>query len=122
MLRRRSAFVVERPREITVDKIDGEINAEVRRLMIDRYRDGEEINGAAAFMRDAGGVQVDHDEKFGTLWRREIADDEPIVLLEVINATPEPDGRFRHYWLRVPPTMTTAHEAAAWTFDRSPED
>jgi hypothetical protein len=116
------AFVIERPRDITVKKIDDEINAEVRRVMIDRYRDGEEINGAAAFLRDAGGVRVDHDEKFGTLWRREISDDEPIVLLEVINATPEPDGRFKHYWLRVPPTMTTAHEAAAWTFDRSPED
>jgi hypothetical protein len=116
------AFVVERPCDITVEKIDEEMNAEVRRVMIDRYRHGEEIDGAAAFMRDAGGVRVDHDEKFGTLWRRDIPDDEPIVLLEVTNATAEPDGRFKHYWLRVPPTMTTAHEAAAWTFDRSPAD
>ena len=115
------AFVVERPREITVETIGAQTNAEIRRVMIDRYRVGEEINGTAAFVRDAGGQRVDHDEKFGTLWRREIPDDEPIVLLEVTNATPEPDGRFKHYWLRVPPTMTTARAAAAWTFDQSPE-
>jgi hypothetical protein len=116
------ASVVERPHEITLEKIDNETNAEIRRVLIDRYRVGEEINGAAAFMRDAGGERIDHDEKFGTLWRREVVDDEPIVLLEVTNATPEPGGRFKHYWLRVPPTMTSAREAAAWTFDLGPED
>ena len=68
------------------------------------------------------GKRVDHDEKFGTLWRRELSDDEPIVMLEVVNATRERDGSSKHYWLRVPPTMTTAREAAAWTFDRAPED
>jgi hypothetical protein len=115
------AFVVERPGDITVENIDEEENAEVRRVMIDRYRLDEEVNGMAAFLRDAGGKRVDCDEKFGTLWRREVPDDEPIVLLEVTNATPEPYGGFKHYWLRVPPTMTTAHEAAAWTFDQSPE-
>jgi hypothetical protein len=34
----------------------------------------------------------------------------------VINSTPEPDGRFKRYWLRVPPDTKTAHEAVAWTF------
>jgi hypothetical protein len=115
-------FVVRRPREITVQKIDDEDNAEIRRVMIERYRPGEEVNGAAAFMRDGGGKRVDHDGKFGTLWRRELPDDEPIVMLEVVNATRERDGSSKHYWLRVPPTMTTAREAAAWTFDRAPED
>jgi len=116
------SFVVERPREVTVEKIDAEQNAEVRRIMINRYREGEEIHGAAAFLRDAGGRKIDHDDKFGTLWRREIPDDEPIVLLEVVNATPEPDGRFKHYWLRVPPSMTSAREAAAWTFELGPDE
>jgi hypothetical protein len=116
------AFVVKRPHEITVETIDNEPNAEVRRVLIDRYRVGEEISGAAAFMRDAGGKRLDHDERFGTLWRRELPDDESIVLLEVVNATAERDGTRRHYWLRVPPTMTTAHEAAAWTFDRASEE
>src|SRR5258708_19796990 len=37
-------------------------------------------------------------------------------MIEVINRTPEPDSSFKHYWLRVPPTMRTAREAVAWTF------
>jgi hypothetical protein len=37
-------------------------------------------------------------------------------MVEVREATPHPDGRPKHHWLRVPPTMTTAHEAVAWTF------
>ncbi len=57
---------------------------------------------------------------FGTLWRRDVKGDEPIVILEVVNSTREPDGSFKHYWLRVPPNMKTAHEALAWTFDIEP--
>jgi hypothetical protein len=34
--------------------------------------------------------------------------------------TPKPDGHFKHYFLRGLPTMKTAHEAIAWTFDKSP--
>jgi len=116
-------FVILRPDQITIARIDHEINAEVRRAMIERYRHGEEIHGAAAFIRDAGGERLDHDERYGTLWRRLIRGsrsappDEPIVMIEVVNRTREPDGRFRHYWLRVPPTMRTAREAVAWTFN-----
>ena len=77
----------------------------------------DEVHGAPAYMRDAGGKSLDHDERFGTLWRREIKDDEPIVILEVINSTRETDGHFKHYWLRVPPNMRTAHQASAWTFN-----
>ena len=41
---------------------------------------------------------------------------EPVVMVEVLNSTPEPDGSFKDYWLRVPPTMETARQAVAWTF------
>ncbi len=37
-------------------------------------------------------------------------------MVEVINATAEPDGGFRHYFLRVPPDTKTAREAVAWSF------
>jgi hypothetical protein len=110
-------FVVARPDLITIADIDRQINAEVRRAMIERYRHGEEIHGAAAFIRDAGGERLDHDERYGTLWLRRIPDDEPIVMIEVVNRTREPDGRFKHYWLRVPPTIRTARDAVAWTFN-----
>ena len=36
--------------------------------------------------------------------------------------SPEPDGTFRTYFLRVPPTVTTARGGIAWTFDLSEQD
>jgi hypothetical protein len=38
------------------------------------------------------------------------------VYLREIKDTPEPDGSTKRYALRVPPTITRAREAVAWTF------
>jgi hypothetical protein len=114
-------FVILRPDRITIAGIDRVHNAEVRRAMIERYRHGEEIHGAAAFIRDGGGERLDHDERYGTLWRRNMPNDEPVVMIEVVNRTREPDGSFKRYWLRVPPNMPTAREAVAWTFNMPAE-
>jgi hypothetical protein len=116
------ADVIERPSSISIDRIDRESNAEIRRVMIDQFRTGEEVHGAAAYLHDTGGKRLDHDESVGTLWKRDLPNDEPIVMLEVINSTREPDGRFKHYFLRVPPTIATAREAVAWTFDVPAKD
>jgi hypothetical protein len=115
-------FVIEDPRLITLNNIDAENNAEIRRVMIERYRFKEEIEGAAAYLRDAGAKRLDHNESFGTLWRREVPNDEPIVMAEVVNRSPESDGRFRRYFLRVPPTMTSVHDAVAWTFGKTAKE
>jgi hypothetical protein len=87
--------------------------------MIERYRHGEEVSGAAAYIRDAGGEQLDCDERYGTLWRRNFpgGDDEPIVMIELVSPTSEPDGRRMRHWLRVPPNTTTSRKA--WMFSRS---
>ncbi|WP_331386629.1 DUF6745 domain-containing protein [Saccharothrix sp. ST-888] len=45
-----------------------------------------------------------------------VPDDEPVVMVEVVNSTAEPDGTFRTYWLRVPPGTRTARAGVAWTF------
>ena len=45
-------------------------------------------------------------------WRK----DEPMVMVEVRNSTPEPDGSRKTYFLRVPPRTQTAREGVAWTF------
>jgi hypothetical protein len=37
-------------------------------------------------------------------------------MVEVVNATPEPDGSRATYWLRVPPDIRSAHAGVAWTF------
>ena len=43
-------------------------------------------------------------------------------MVELLNSTPEPNGEHKTYFLRVPPTMQTAHEAVAWTFDKKQID
>jgi hypothetical protein len=55
-------------------------------------------------------------DDYGKLSRYELPGDEPLVMVEVVNATPEPDGTHHIYWLRVPPTVGSAREAVAWTF------
>ena len=46
------------------------------------------------------------------LIRRDIPDDEPIVMVDCVNSSPEPDGSFRRYMLRVQPD---AYDGAAST-------
>ena len=72
---------------------------------------------AQAFARvtESGAVPV-HEDEAGKLWRIELSGDEPVVMVEVVNSTPEPDGTFSVYWLRVPPGTQTAKAGVAWTF------
>ena len=76
-----------------------------------------ELFGQEKFLRDSGAKEV-HKDEFGTLYRKELLDDEPLVMVKVKNATPESDGQFKDYFLRVPPQMKTAHQAVAWTFGK----
>jgi hypothetical protein len=71
--------------------------------------------GYDRYLRDSGASQVNRDE-CGILWRVDLPGDEPLVMVEVVNSTPEPDGTSRTYFLRVPPWVSTAREAVAWTF------
>ena len=101
--------VVTTPSAITVARIDAENNAEVRRIMLERY-------GEARYLQDSGAKQV-HRDKWGVLYRKEIPGDEPLVMVRLLNSTPEPDGHSKIYWLRVPPTIETARAAVAWSFN-----
>jgi len=84
-------------------------NQEVRRVVLDRL-------GWERFLQTAGAKLVAQDD-FGKLWSTDVQlDSEAVQLVEVINATPEPDGSYRRYFLRVPPTTKTARAAVAWTF------
>jgi hypothetical protein len=53
------------------------------------------------------------------LWRLDLVDDEPLVMVRVVNSTPEPDGHFKSYTLRVPPDMSSCQQAVAWTYGMS---
>ncbi|GAA3885147.1 DUF6745 domain-containing protein [Streptomyces sedi] len=102
------AGFLEELESLTPQRITDEENAELRRVMFEHY-------GYDRYLRETGATPVDRDET-GVLWRIEQLDDENIVIVEVVNSTPEPDGTRRTYWLRVPPRTRTAREAVAWTF------
>lgn len=91
------AFVITKPEWITVKHIQAEENAEVRRVMMERY-------GLSRFLLDSGAKKVDEDE-FGELYQTEIPNDEPLVMVKVMNSTQEPDGSFKPYFLRVNPEL-----------------
>jgi hypothetical protein len=98
-----AAWIVDQPP--TVHTIQRQRNAEIRRVMIERY-------GLARYLADSGAEVVD-----------QVAEDHPLlglrgarllvtqlpgerearVYLDMINASPEPDGSRRHYLMRVNP-------------------
>jgi hypothetical protein len=111
---------VEHPERITAKSIDSERNAEVRRVMLERM-------GEARYLVESGAECI-HQDETGWLYRREMSNDEPILMVKVRNSTPEPDGSVKEYWLRVAPNLAplgiqdarpqplTARNAVASTF------
>ncbi|MEV6979069.1 DUF6745 domain-containing protein, partial [Kitasatospora sp. NPDC093806] len=93
---------------VTAERIRTEENAELRRVLLEHY-------GYERYLADSGAEPVHRDET-GVLWRIQLPDDEPVVMVEVVNSTAEPDGTFRTYWLRVPPSTCTARAGVAWSF------
>jgi hypothetical protein len=71
---------------ITVDRIEKETNAEVRRIMIDLF-------GVAEYLKGTNAEKI-HSDSFGTLWRKKIDGDEDIMMVEVLNSTPEPKPKW----------------------------
>ena len=89
------AWIVERKDDITPLKIDGESNAEVRRVMVELY-------GEDRYIVDSGLKPIAQDE-FGELFRKDFSGDTPLVYVKVKNSTAEPDGHFKDYFLSVNP-------------------
>lgn len=108
-----AADLISNPGSVTVEAIEGETNVEMRRVLV-------EIYGLSRYLVDSG-ADIIHQDSFGTLYRKEIGPGEPLVMVRVKNATAEPDGTFRDYFLRVPPNMVRAQQAVAWTFGLTEE-
>jgi len=103
-----------------------------------RRRSTVERVGAEAYLRMSKAKLVAKDD-YGELWSAPRKGDSPLLLVKVVNSSPEPDGSFLDYYLRVPGTAqqparvcatcgtniatvpTTARAAVAWTF-RACED
>jgi hypothetical protein len=105
--------VFDPARPVTRSRIDHEADPDRRWVLIERY-------GLGRYLLEAGATEVEHDD-CGQLYRLAQRWSEPILAVRVVNRTPEPDGSLRDFWLRVPPTMTTAREAVAWTFNQPVE-
>ena len=131
-----SEDVILHPETITVERIENEANSEIRRVLVERYGEGR-------YLEDSGAELLCKDE-LGELYRKPQAGDEPIVMVKVLNSTPEPDGTRKSYWLSVPPVFVphtlidtdeiaryvTRHtkmwrspkQAIAWTFAMSEDE
>lgn len=88
--------------------IEAEPNVEVRRVLIERF-------GLENYLSTGNLIKV-HQDDCGILYRMNLQGDEPMLVVRVINSTPEPDGTRKNYFLRVPPNMVRARQAVAWTF------
>jgi hypothetical protein len=106
------AYIIESPDRITVDLIESQSNVEVRRVMLNVF-------GTARYLLESKSEIVNKDD-FGTLYRKEIPGDEPLMMVQVVNSTVEPDGTFKDYFIRVNPNayggLKTARAAVASTF------
>jgi hypothetical protein len=97
---------------VTVKRIERERNAEIRRILVERY-------GAPNYVRDAGATEIAADE-WGVLYRKDQEGDEPIYVVKVICATTG-----QEYFLGVDPTAyggragTNARAAVASTWRRN---
>jgi hypothetical protein len=99
------AWMVEHPERITFLQIEREPNAELRRRMLDRY-------GWARYIADSDARIVDrvsmNHSILGLRGARLLSkilpgELEPIVYLEMLNSTPEPDGTYKRYLERIDP-------------------
>jgi hypothetical protein len=103
--RRVPAWIIEQPERVTAAAIDSMPNAEVRRMMIERFGWTRYMQGSNAQVVDE--CSADHPIlglRGARLLRKELpGEPEPIVLLEMVNSTPEPDGSYKRYLERIDP-------------------
>jgi hypothetical protein len=102
--------VILTPERLTREDFLTEPNVEVRRVIQERM--------GARFVSELGGVVLDVGPR-GTLYEVALLGDPEGVAryVQVQDASAE-----RHSFLRVPPTLQTAAEAVAWTFQVAGED
>jgi hypothetical protein len=103
--------IIERPETITVAAIDAERNAEVRRVMMNRY-------GMARYLRDTGAEEIDRDRdsKGERVLYRKRDGLGVIKMIRLENSTPDALGDRKDYWFRVPPEVTSCRAAVAWMY------
>ncbi|MGJ8650861.1 MAG: DUF6745 domain-containing protein [Opitutaceae bacterium] len=110
--------------ELSANDIIYEQNMEVRRTLLN-------LLGIEHFLANLGALEVSSDD-YGTLYKANFhpnygqrhylygwnhPNDDEIAYVKLLNSTPEADGSFKEYLLRVPPMIATPREAVAWSFE-----
>ena len=106
------------PENMTKEDILNQTNTEVRRVMMEAF-------GVERLIKFA--ERVSEEDRYGCLYRFDVPtergeESESVMMLKMVNSTAEPDGTFKVYIERVPPTMTTPLEAQAWRFNVTQEE
>jgi hypothetical protein len=105
--------VILAPEQLTRDDFLDASNVEVRRVILERMQERMQERMGDVFVRELGGVLLDVGER-GTLYEVALPHDDPERVARYVQV--EDASTHRQYCLRVPPTVQTADEAVAWTF------
>ena len=97
--------IIEHPETITAQEILAEENAEMRRVMVERI-------GMERFISEAKAKKI-HSHEMGDLFSIDLPNDPEEHIRAVRVVDPSTD---RVYFLRVPPSISRADDAVAWTF------
>jgi hypothetical protein len=108
------SWIITNPERITLESINKEQNAEVRRVMIERFT-------FERYIKESKAKPID-ESKWGQLFSLDIGLPEPVKLVYVTNSTPEPDGTYKKYMIPVPPHIKTCLEGLAWSFEGITEE
>jgi hypothetical protein len=105
------SWIITNPEQITPDIISAESNAEVRRIMIGIY-------GWHNYLDRVNARMIDQHEnpELGELWEWTDADGVRVQIVRVRNGTPEMDGTYKWYSLRVRPQFDNVVDAVASTY------
>lgn len=103
--RRVPSWIITQPERVTVESIEQERNAEVRRMMLECFGWSRYINECGAEVVDSIPMNYPVAGLRGArLLRKDLpGEPEPLVYLDMINSTPEADGTYRHYLERIDP-------------------
>jgi hypothetical protein len=109
--------IIMQPETITVAEVLAEKNAELRRILMERYDEKRFMEDCGAKILDSA-IQPMPQSQGQDALNELLAIDLPgdpdgrLVMLRVIDPS-----TLRRYLLRVPPDMRTVRQALAWTFD-----
>ena len=103
-LEENQSWIVTNPERITAQLIDTETNAEIKRIMLERFTYERYLKETGATVVDE--APADHPLKGARTARllvKDVGEEEPICMVDALNSTPEPDGTTKRYMMLVDP-------------------